>query len=140
MVLPPSRTIQWAGMSSANGVMSLTSEAAVKSILSLQRKLQVALLSVIKRDKLQPPDTNRGQETNRRLYETHRVFLDLNIPVYGLLVVGAYSLRIVATWDKNTNQSKFAYWDENGRPRFLETDCKEINSWLLEQAIAFFPL
>ena len=68
------------------------------------------------------------------------VALDSKIPLYGLLVVGAVSLRLLARWDSQAKVPIIAYWDRDatGRPRYVDTDSKEVNSWLLEQALAFF--
>ena len=67
------------------------------------------------------------------------VALDHKIPLYGLLVVGSVSLRMVASWDLQAQVPIITYWDRDatGRPTYIQTDSRDVNSWLLEQALAF---
>jgi len=59
-------------------------------------------------------------------------------PLYGLLVMGRYSLRLVSTFDPANNQVNHAYLDQHpGYTEYIETDSTIINSWLLGQSLAW---
>jgi hypothetical protein len=65
----------------------------------------------------------------------HCSALGHNIPIYGLLILRAYSIRIVLTWNPREADT---YQDTvEGRICCVKTDSKVANEWLLGQAVAW---
>jgi hypothetical protein len=64
--------------------------------------------------------------------------LGYNHPVYGLLVFGPLSIRIISTLNSRRNPIH-TYIDKNasGGVEFVDTDSKVVNEWLLQQSLAF---
>jgi len=64
--------------------------------------------------------------------------LGYNHPVYGLLIFGPVSFRIVSTLNAE-GEPVHTYLDTNrrGSAQFVDTDSKIINEWLIQQSLAF---
>ena len=66
----------------------------------------------------------------------------LEMPVLGLLVLGAFSIRMVTNWDKKTKKVRHTYWDrdDEGDIIFVDTDSKAVNEWLLTRSLAYLDV
>ena len=63
--------------------------------------------------------------------------------VLGLLVLGAFSIRMMVTnWDKKTKKVRHTYWDrdDEGDIIFVDSDSKAVNEWLLTQSLAYLDV
>jgi len=102
---------------------------------------QVPLLVVeIKRDNLDLDNALRQIEDYMKRIVIRRVSLGhLEMPVLGLLVLGAFSIRMVTNWDKKTKKAKHTYWDrdDEGGIIFVDSDSKAVNELLLTQSLAY---
>jgi len=65
--------------------------------------------------------------------------LGYDIPVYGLLVCGPLSIRIISRWLNPEQGALHTYVDTNARGivEYVDTDSKVVNEWLLQQSLAF---
>ncbi len=105
----------------------------------LQDGLQIPLTVVeLKRDDLSREEAMQQIEDYLNRIVVRCKALGHNIPIYGLLILGAYSIRIVSTWDPREAEVIHTYQDTvEGRIRYVKTDSKVVNEWLLGQAVAW---
>jgi type I site-specific restriction-modification system R (restriction) subunit len=90
---------------------------------------QIPLLVVeIKRDNLHLESTMQQIEEYLERVMIRCVALGYSF-VYGLLVVGGHSLRVVSSWNSEENEVTHIYWDDvNGEARFVELILKSYTS------------
>jgi len=105
----------------------------------LQDGFQIPLTVVeLKRDDLTSDDAMDQIEDYLKRVVIRCIALDHDIPIYGLLILGAHSIRIVSTWNSRERRVKHTYLDTaGGRLHYVKTDSKVVNEWLLGQAVAW---
>jgi len=105
---------------------------------------QIPLLVVeIKRDDLELSKALVQIEDYMKRMVIRRVALGhLEMPVLGLLVLGALSIRMVTDWDSKKNKVRHTYWDRDndGDIIYVGTDSEDVNKWLLAQSLAYLDL
>ena len=126
---------QWRDVFIKRGRREVDLVVAKKTIGGLQLPL---LVVEIKRDNLDLDNAIKQIEDYLRRVVIRCITLGYNVPVYGLLVVGALSIRIVSTWNQEEKEVLHTYWDTvEGEVRYVETDSQVVNEWLLGQALAW---
>ncbi len=98
---------------------------------------QIALLIVeLKRDGIELADAlDQIQDYMKRILRRSNA-TGRFLPVYGLLVLGTVSIRIISEFREDLGQIVTDYLDVDNRsnPVPLDTDSVEINRWLVRQA------
>ena len=100
---------------------------------------QLPILVVeIKRDTLTKEAALHQIEDYLRRVLARTTTLGYQLPVYGLLVCGPLSIRIMSTVEPGQD-AIHTYVDANslGGVNYVETDSKVVNEWLLQQSLAF---
>ena len=104
---------------------------------------QVPLLVVeLKRDNLRLASALTQIEDYMKRMVIRRVAQNhLQMPVLGLLVLGALSVRMVTDWDSKTNRVRHTFWDRDDEGIiYVDTDSEMVNKWLLDQSLAYLKL
>ena len=126
---------QWRDIFSTRGRREVDLVVAKK----LNRGPQLPLLVVeIKRDALTKRAAMDQIEDYLDRILSRCATLGYNNPVYGLLVCGPLSIRIMSTLNSE-REAVHNYMDTNARGdiEFVDTDSKIVNEWLLQQSLAF---